>query len=90
MSPGEIRLSLEASKRRSLDPLFDLAFASSVAGLDDMEVNESTAATLKGGTGLRTCTFSCVYCPNELDETGEQINPKIDHMLKNAESAQIL
>jgi hypothetical protein len=32
--------------------------------------------TLKGSEALKTCTFGCVYCPTEVDEEGEQVNPK--------------
>eukprot|EP00656_Telonema_subtile_P013320 TRINITY_DN16763_c0_g1_i2.p1 TRINITY_DN16763_c0_g1~~TRINITY_DN16763_c0_g1_i2.p1 ORF type:complete len:599 (-),score=192.57 TRINITY_DN16763_c0_g1_i2:21-1817(-) len=31
---------------------------------------------LKGTSSLSTCTFGCVYCPTEVDEEGEQTNPK--------------
>ena len=47
-----------------------------VSGLAALSIDDSVTGLIKGNYGIKSCTFGCVYCPNEVDNDGNQINPK--------------
>ena len=47
-----------------------------VNGLAALSIDDSVTGLIKGNYGIKSCTFGCVYCPNEVDNDGNQINPK--------------
>ena len=65
-------------KRRRKNNIFDIVSLDegNVNGLKGLSIDETVNGLIKGNYGIKSCTFGCVYCPNEVDDEGNQINPK--------------
>jgi histone acetyltransferase (RNA polymerase elongator complex component) len=65
-------------KNRRRNNIFDIVSLDNgnVNGLKGLSLNGTVNGLIKGNYGIKSCTFGCVYCPNEVDKEGNQINPK--------------